>query len=184
MNKSKLPEKTQILLTSFQTWLTHQTSNSSDDILAIIQESDYTSIADLFFLRNLPVDIDRASHQTISEIKRIQPDVIICCGMAQKRSNLTIESNASWGNECLYTSVDLTELTKILMVTKISDDAGKFVCEGLYYQVLKYIRSQHLDLHCIFVHVPLLEANQSSILRDFQLMIGQFADKAIARCQK
>jgi pyroglutamyl-peptidase len=182
MNKSKLPETTKILLTSFQTWLIEQKSNSSDDLLAIIQESDYTSIANLFFLRNLPVDIYRASHQTISEIKRIQPDVIICCGMAQKRSNLTIESNASWGNECLYTSVDLTELTKILMVTKISDDAGKFVCEGLYYQVLKYIRSQHQNLHCIFVHVPLLEANQPSILRDFRLMIGKFADKAIARC--
>lgn len=184
MNKSDLPKKPKILLTSFKTWLTYQKSNSSDDLLAIIQESNYTSIANLFFLRNLPVDIERATHQTISEIKRIQPDVIICCGMAQKRNNLTIESNASWGNECLYTSVDLTELTKILMVTTISDDAGKFVCEGLYYQVLKYIQSQHLDLHCIFVHVPLLEADRASILRDFQLIIGKFADKAIARCQK
>ena len=180
MNQSELPEKIKILLTSFQTWLPHQTSNSSDDLLAEIQQSNYTSVAKLFFLRNLPVNIERATHKTITEINRIQPDVIMCCGMAQRRNKLTIESNASCGNECLYTSVDLTELIKLLTVTEISDDAGKFVCEGLYYQVLKYIRAQHRDLPCIFVHVPLLEVDRQEILQDFQSIILNVAERSTA----
>lgn len=172
MNKPELSVKTKILLTSFQTWLPQQKSNSSDDLLIKVQKMNYTSVADIFFLRNIPVDIEEASYQVIHEIKRIQPDVIISCGMAERRNKLTIESNASCLNECLYTSVDLAKLTKTLMVTEISNDAGKFVCEGLYYQLLKYIRSQQLNIHCIFVHVPFLEANQSNlILQDFHLII-------------
>jgi len=169
--------KPKILLTSFQTWLPHQKSNSSDDILAEIQKLNYSSLASLFFLRNLPVNIELASHQLIDEIKRIQPEVIICCGMAEKRKKLTIESNASCQNECLNTSIDLEEVTKVLTATKISHNAGKFVCEGLYYQILKHIQLQKKDMHCIFVHVPLLTKSQSAIQKDFHSLILYFAHR-------
>lgn len=168
--------KIKILLTSFQTWLPHQKSNSSDDLLIAIQKLDYSRYVDLLFLRNLPVDTELASQQVITEIARLNPDLIICCGMAEKRDKLTIESNASCEDECLHTSIDLIELTKKLMVTEISHDAGKFVCEGLYYRVLKHIQSQSLDCHSIFVHVPLLEnSHLGLILRDFHFIFFSVA---------
>ena len=168
--------KTKILLTSFQTWLPHQHSNSSDDLLADIQKLNYsTANISLFFLRNLPVDIKLASRQVIIEIKRIQPDVIICCGMAEKRDKLTIESNALCKDERLHSKINLTELLNLLVVTEISHDAGKFVCEGLYYQVLKYIQAQPKNIDCIFVHVPLLrDSNLGLILEDFHFMFTWF----------
>ena len=48
-----------VLLTSFQTWLEHQKSNSSDDLLNTISSSKiYNHESNsLFFLRQLPVDI-------------------------------------------------------------------------------------------------------------------------------
>lgn len=166
--------KTKFLLTSFQTWLPHQKSNSSEDLLEIIQKQN-NSFVDLFFLRNLPVDLKLASQKVISEIESIHPDAIICCGMAESRNKLTIESNATCKDKCLYTSVNLTELTKKLMVTEISHDAGKFVCEGLYYQVLKYIQSLENKIPCIFVHVPLLnQSNLNLIQRDFHDIILAF----------
>ncbi len=170
--------KTKILLTSFQTWLPHQKSNSSDDILVQIQTTVCLSNISLFFLRNLPVDIELASQQVITKLKEIQPDVIICCGMAEKRQNLTIESNASCQNKCLYTSTNLPDLIKQLVNTKISHDAGKFVCEGLYYQVLQYTQLLNEETQCIFVHVPVLNCHNSELLlNDFQFMFRWFADR-------
>lgn len=161
--------KTKILLTSFRTWLPHHKSNSSDDLLAKVKALAYPSDIDLFFLRNLPVDIRLASQAVIAEVQSLQPDVIICCGMAEKRSQLTIESHAFCQDKCLYTSVNLEKITEKLEVTKISNDAGKFVCEGLYYKILKYLELNRNNARCIFIHVPLLETiDLNLVLEDLQ----------------
>jgi pyroglutamyl-peptidase len=49
-----------VLLTSFQTWLPYQKSNSSDDLLGVIELEQF-STASLFFLRQLPVAVKQAS---------------------------------------------------------------------------------------------------------------------------
>ena len=169
--------KTKILLTSFQTWLPHQKSNSSDDLLAKIQKGNHFDDVSLFFLRNLPVDIEAASERVIAEINDLRPNVIICCGMAEKRHKPTLESNAICQDERLHTSIDLTALTNKLMITEISHNAGKFVCEGLYYKILKYIQTQEQDLHCIFAHIPLLERSDLGlILSDFDRIFLTLSD--------
>ena len=156
--------KTKILLTSFKTWLPHQESNSSDDLLVEIQKLNCLNDVSLFFLRNLPVNIELASRKTIAEIERIKPNVVMCCGMAEKRERLTIESNARHKNECLYTVIDLSKLNQKLKATEISHDAGRFVCEALYYELLKYIQVKSNNIDCIFVHVPILKSNNSSLI--------------------
>ncbi|HBW92248.1 MAG TPA: peptidase C15, partial [Cyanobacteria bacterium UBA11149] len=175
-----------ILLTSFQTWLPHQKSNSSDDLLSHLEKLEFPGIG-LSFLRKLPVDVEIAKDLTIAKIQAIGPDAIICCGMAESRTRLTVESGANSYYRSsnfdpvtfteiesksdgifLKTSVNLEKLVAGLGVTEISDNAGKFVCEGLYYQVLNYLRSRSLHIRCIFVHVPLLTpANLSDIITDF-----------------
>lgn len=160
-----------LLVTSFQTWLPHQTSNSSDDLLEII-ESKQDIFNYLYFLRRLPVDTQIATNQVIETIKVIKPQGIICCGMAESRELLTIESNAICGENCIFTPVNLDSLLASLIYTKISHDAGKFVCEGLYYQVLKYVENQNLNIPCIFVHVPILEQdNIDKIQQDFTAIV-------------
>jgi pyroglutamyl-peptidase len=126
----------------------------------------------LTFLRQLPVDVSLASQNAIATIQVLQPHVVICCGMAESRERLTIESNAIWENEQIYTSVNLERLISQLSSTYISHDAGKFVCEGLYFQVLKYFRQFHPQSHCLFVHVPVINAaNLTEILTDFRLIL-------------
>lgn len=168
-----------ILLTSFQTWRSHQKSNSSDDLLREIEKKDLAS-GTLTFLRKLPVDVFRASKEVITTIEQIQPDAIIGCGMAENRSVLTVESHARWKGDRLSTSVDLEKLVEGLSQTEISHDAGQFVCEGLYYHVLRHLGKSSLTSSCIFVHVPwLTAANISAILRDMSLIISRMvnADK-------
>lgn len=168
-----------ILLTSFQTWLRHQQANSSDDLLGELEKRDFAPGA-LTFLRKLPVDVFRASKEVITTIEDIKPDAIICCGMAENRSVLTVESRARWKGDSLSTSVDLEELVGGLSQTEISYDAGQFVCEGLYYHILRHLGKSSLTSSCIFVHVPwLTAANISAILRNMSLIISRMvnADK-------
>jgi pyroglutamyl-peptidase len=166
--------KRSFLLTSFDTWLPHQQSNSSDDLLIELAKIDSISHT-LIFLRKLPVDVALASAQVIAKIAELQPDAIICCGMAEKRTVLTVESRAAWGESVLETTVDLQQLVAATGV-EIGYDCGKFVCEGLYYSVLAYLRQAQLKIPCIFVHVPILTGeNLSSILGDFLLIIDRLA---------
>jgi pyroglutamyl-peptidase len=160
-----------LLLTSFQTWLPHQISNSSDDLLAIIEE-EQENFNDLYFLRKLPVNTQLATQKVIETITIINPQGIICCGMAESREILTIESNAVCGKDCIFTQINLDSLLTSLVYTVISHNAGKFVCEGLYYQILKYTQNHHLNIPCIFVHVPLLhKKNLDKIQQDFIAII-------------
>ncbi|MEG4075511.1 peptidase C15 [Microcoleus sp. Pol14C2] len=160
-----------ILLTSFDTWLPHQESNSSDDLLAKI--SKIKSWPDsLTFLRKLPVDFQLAPKLAIAKINQLQPDTIICCGMAESRQKLTVESCACCDRDILKTAVNLEPLVADLAATEISHEAGKFVCEALYYAVLKHICDCQIAAKCIFVHVPILtEENADIIVADFLLIL-------------
>lgn len=158
-----------ILFTSFTTWLPHQKSNSSDDLL---QEILHLRDRDTF-LRQLPVDIEQASNLAIAKIAELQPDLIICCGMAESRSQLSIEANASNRELVLTTQVNLPQLIAGIDNVAISYDAGKFVCEGLYYSILKYLQSSQLSSHCIFVHVPILNSENFTDVKNSFLTIIQ-----------
>ncbi|MCX7594021.1 MAG: peptidase C15, partial [Fischerella sp.] len=131
--------KKRLLLTSFHTWLPHQMSNSSDDLLNEVAKLDSIS-ADLSFVRLLPVDVQLASAQVLKKIAELSPDGIICCGMAEKQKQLSVESNASYGESMLQTTVDLEQLLVGTAAVEVSHDCGKVVCEGLYYSVLDYLR--------------------------------------------
>ncbi|MFM2063648.1 MAG: hypothetical protein RLZZ507_3319 [Cyanobacteriota bacterium] len=178
-----------ILLTSFDTWLSEQQSNSSDDLL--LELAKMASIYhDLNFLHRLPVDVALASSCVIAKINELQPDYVICCGMAASRKNLSVEVVASImsvqatdisSKDCpesflptiLQTTVDVEQLVAGTAAVEISYDCGKFVCEGLYYSVLDYLSQSQLPIPCIFVHVPILnQENLLGILADFVLIIN------------
>ncbi len=174
---------TKILLTSFDIWLHHHTSNSSDDLLEELSKIDFLPYS-LSFLRKLPVNIEESSSLVIAKIYQLQPDVIICCGMAEKNIKLTIESQASFQESIIKTTVDLENLLIGLSDTTISNDAGKFVCEGLYYSVLQELQTQPVaskssnknKSKCVFVHVPILTPhNLPVIVEDFRLILQKLA---------
>ncbi|MBE9094598.1 peptidase C15 [Tychonema sp. LEGE 07203] len=163
---------TKILLTSFDTWLPHQESNSSDDLLAKISLDK--SLPSLTFLRKLPVDFELAPTLAIAQINQIQPDTIICCGMAESRQKLTVESCACCDTDILKTTVNLEALVADLAATEISHEAGKFVCEALYYEVLKHICDSQIPTQCVFVHVPILTPdNTDKIVADFLSIVNR-----------
>lgn len=160
-----------ILLTSFATWLPDQKTNSSDDLLGKIAQRNST-YPTLNYLRQLPVNIQLASDIVMAKIKVLKPELIVCCGMAERRQNLSIESNATCNGSILQTNIELEKLVKENDRVKISYDAGKFVCEGLYYSVLEWITRHQLPASCVLVHVPILtEQNFNLVLDDFEFIL-------------
>jgi pyroglutamyl-peptidase len=159
-----------VLLTSFDIWKPHHVSNSSDDLLTEILNRGLLP-ENAYYLRKLPVDFQLAPKEVISKIDELQPELILCCGMAEKRTLLTVESNGSHDGEIIKTSIDIADLVEGLAGTKVSHDAGNFVCNFLYYSVLKYIQEKRINAQCLFVHVPVLNSeNLESILADFLLL--------------
>jgi len=161
-----------ILITSFSTWKSHHTTNSSDDLLHLLLEKELDSF---HHLRSIPVDFKLAPQHVLKRFDELRPRVLICCGMAEERTKLHIESRAVLSEQLLQTSVDLETLTVDLPMTEISHDAGRFVCNTLYYKTLEHLSLQEEDYHCVFIHVPVLtEENKNQLLADFISIIERF----------
>ncbi len=160
-----------ILLTSFDIWMSHHQTNSSDELLEKV--SQLSGIPHhLHFLRKLPVDFEEAPKQAIAKITELQPDLVICCGMAECRQKLTLEKQARCGKEAIATRLNLPLLIQGLKLTEISEDAGKFVCEALYYSVLTHFSPVPNQTPALFVHVPILTpTNSQPILDDFLCLL-------------
>jgi pyroglutamyl-peptidase len=156
-----------ILITSFATWKRNQPSNASDDLLeALLQTRSLPP--SVYLLRHLPVNTPVAKDMAITQITQLQPQVMLCCGMAETRQKLSLESRAIVGFQTLRTPMRLPELMQDLIHSEISHDAGQFVCNSFYYTMMDYFKTHDLSCECLFIHVPILtNANRSQILIDF-----------------
>ena len=162
-----------LLITSFSTWKLHHITNSSDDLLHLLSEKE---LGPFNFLRKLPVEFELAPQHVLAKFNELRPKVLICCGMAEERTKLNIESRAVLDEQILQTSVDLDKLTADLLMTEISHDAGEFVCNTLYYKTLEHLSSQEENHHSIFVHVPIItEENKSLLVADFISIIERLS---------
>ena len=144
-----------ILITSFQAWRSHQSSNSSDDLIAELKAQGKLS-SDVIWLRNVPVSFELAPIRVLSAIYTLQPRVVLCCGMAEKRELLSIEKQAKNGDHTLQTSVDVRNLLSKTRLSEISYDAGTYVCNHLYYRVLESINKYKTTASVLFIHIPIL----------------------------
>jgi pyroglutamyl-peptidase len=165
-----------LLLTSFDVWLPHQLSNASDDLLVALQQRQGLSsqISQITMMRKLPVDFQQAPELVCAAIEQHHPDLVVCCGMAESRQLLEVESCGCVDQDTLVTPLDLNRLTNGLAATQISNNAGQFVCNYLYYSVMKYCHLSHPETQCLFIHVPLLTlANFTAILDDFSQLLNR-----------
>ncbi|MEO1095891.1 MAG: peptidase C15 [Cyanobacteria bacterium J06638_28] len=170
---------TSLLLTSFAPWRAHQLSNTSDDLLALLQSRGQIP-EDTVLLRQLPVHFQLAPTEVISTLVTAKPAVVVCCGMAETRTHLTLERYGRFEGEHLATSLDLTQLAAGTYWTDISEDAGDYVCNYLYFRLLAYIQKSNLPTYGLFVHVPLLTPeNQELIAYDLALMLRQLKTMAL-----
>ncbi|HEY9661361.1 MAG TPA: peptidase C15 [Allocoleopsis sp.] len=165
-----------VLLSSFTTWKAHQFSNSSDDLLREVIQAPPAIAPRLHMIRHLPVNVPVALELLLNKIQQLRPDIILCCGMAESRTQLSLESRAIVADQMLYTPVPIRSLLSDLNATEISEDAGRFVCNGLYYAILNHLQGSALATQCLFVHVPpLTSQNRKNVVVDFCRILEKLA---------
>lgn len=169
------PVTQRLLITSFAPWLAHQRANSSDQLVAeLAQMPDLADSVAVF--RQLPVNLPVARSLTIAQFQQVRPRILLCCGMAESRSELNLEAQAVWpdavrGESVLKTRLDVEQLATSLPHTVVSRDAGRFVCNSLYHAMLNYV-SSYPDCDALFLHVPLLTPqNRTSLIQAFRALI-------------
>lgn len=162
-----------LLLTSFAPWKAHQESNSSDDLVYLLAERKQLP-TNTILIRRLPVHFQLAPCQVLSALFQYKPDTVVCCGMAESRSLLNLERYGRSHHDRLETSLDLEQLCEHTKWTTISEDAGNYVCNALYFQLLAHIRQNDLATRALFIHVPPLNAyNREAIAQDLHKILAE-----------
>lgn len=132
-----------ILLTAFA-----GKTNTSKLLLDSIQAADKQLLTNSFV---------SSEKQMLTAIQKVNPDFLIAFGQKPKVSCIYIESQAR-KNNVFKTNFDyfglLESLNKCDIEYKLSDNAGHYLCNHVYYESLKYIKENNLCTRAIFIHVP------------------------------
>ena len=144
-----------------------RTTNASKEVVSLI--TDYQT-------KELPVSWSKIPC-LIKEILSNNPDYLFLVGEAGSYKEITIERTAhnvsggkdnedvnrdnapiiSNGPDELTTKFDLSKVNY-----RISDDAGKYLCNYIYYLTLSY----SLNTKVLFVHLPYIENNLNNLKDD------------------
>ena len=104
-------------------------------------------------------------NQLIKELNKNEYDLVISFGQAPIEKD-TIKIETIGRNNIEYkTKYDFTILKQKLdnkFTTIISNDAGNYLCNNIYFNGLKYIEDNKLKTDMIFIHIPMIN-NISSI---------------------
>ena len=147
----------------------------------------------------LPVDFRTAGDRLRSYIERHTPDVVLMLGQSRKFAGLSIERVAlnlmdaakpdNNGyipvNEVIYPDGKTAYLTtfhvrKLVeachqkgIAAQVSNSAGTYVCNRVYYEALYTIAKNRLHTQALFVHLPYLpEQGKEPALKKDQLLAG------------
>lgn len=144
-------------------------------------------------LELLPVAYRRSGSRIRALLEELQPDLCICLGVAQNRRQVCLERIAMNLDDCslvdndgdlaqereitageslaLRSGMNLTELREAVIgldhalaaELSISNHAGNYVCNHVYYNALQHIACRRLATQCLFIHVPMTRECSSSL---------------------
>lgn len=132
----------------------------------------------------LPVVYGEAAARLLDLIKEHRPDCVLAVGQAAGRSGISLESTAvnrraasvpdNAGNRYSGEAIEegapeslparlpldvlLHELQAADIPAKISASAGTYVCNDLFYSLLRYMETEMPSLRGGFIHIPAIDA--------------------------
>ncbi|BBM85511.1 pyroglutamyl-peptidase I [Candidatus Uabimicrobium amorphum] len=135
--------------------------------------------------RVLPTEYNSARDILQQLIATISPQIILLLGVAATRNVVSLERVALNLNDCsipdnagctyqgkliekqgplaYFATLPLQDLQEKLLqngiATEISNHAGTYVCNHIFYLALHQIQQMQLDTACGFIHIPLVPAD-------------------------
>lgn len=131
----------------------------------------------------LPTVYGQAGELLLKELKDYQPDIAICVGQAGGRKEITVErvainikdentpDNAGnlatdlpispEGQTAYFTTLPIKKIVSAIknqqISASISNSAGTFVCNEIFYKLLQYAAETGHPKRCGFIHIPYLK---------------------------
>ena len=167
-----------ILVTGFDPFGGESVNPASEILKRLPDQVDGAEIIRL----SVPTVRYRCTERVIEEIRRSDPDVILCLGQAGGRAKITVERVGinvddqripdNEGNQVIDEPIyadgpdayfSNLPVKKIVQYTndagipaEVSNTAGTFICNHLLYSVRYWMERLHLDKKSGFIHVPYL----------------------------
>lgn len=133
--------------------------NGKNNSSKILLDNINTSMDNKLYLKN---SFKTSVEQLEKKIIKNEYDLIISFGQCPLDFNvIKLETNGKSDKENLSTMYDLTSFKNNLQNNNykviLSNDAGNYLCNNIYYHGLKIIRNNNLKCNMIFIHIPMLE---------------------------
>ena len=166
-----------ILLTGFEPFGGEEINPSWEAVVRVAKKADFAKITPLLLPTEYYVSVDVA----VNAIKELRPDAVLSVGQAGGRASVSFENvavniadsdlpdnsgrilhtvNCYGGPDRLFSTMPLKEMVDAVnkrgFPAYISHNAGRFVCNHVFYGVMKYILDEGLNIKAGFSHVPFL----------------------------
>jgi pyroglutamyl-peptidase len=125
--------------------------NSSNILLDNISKNNKY---DCLYLEN---DFIKSENQLIEKIKFNKYDLIFSFGQKPIIKSIYIEKigkNELINMDTNYNFIGLKDFLGKYYKIKISENAGKYLCNNIYYKGLNYIYENKLKAKMLFIHIP------------------------------
>ena len=176
-----------VLITGFNSFANIETNPSQLIVEKIDQQKFLPEIQ--LTPKVLPTEYTAAGDKLQQLIATISPQIILLLGVAGKRQVVSLERVALNLDDCsipdnagckyqaklieekgplaYFATLPLQDLQKELsqngIATEISNHAGTYVCNHVFYLALHQMKKMQLDAACGFIHVPLVPADGSVV---------------------
>ncbi|QDS34336.1 pyroglutamyl-peptidase I [Brevibacillus brevis] len=133
-------------------------------------------------LRQIPTVFDKSIEQLYAAIEETNPDIVLCIGQAGGRGDIAVERVAinvndaripdNEGNQPIDTPIRengptgywstlpikaiVHELKQQGVPASISQTAGTYVCNHLFYGLMHYLAEKEASIRGGFIHIPYL----------------------------
>ncbi|MCB1216461.1 pyroglutamyl-peptidase I [bacterium] len=171
-----------ILVTGFEPF-GRLVDNPSQRLLGQLCAADFHAAAELR-LELLPTSYAGSEQRIRALLDELHPQLCLCLGVAQNRQAICLERVAVNLDDCsladnageLRSGREIVSGTPLAMQSRlplgelieatgtgedgelrftISNYAGNFVCNHVYYAALEYTARRSMSTQCLFVHVPM-----------------------------
>jgi pyroglutamyl-peptidase len=141
----------------------------------IIDRIESRNVLEKIYLVN---SFETSKNQLESELEKKVYDYIIIFGQKPKVKAIYLEQRACVKGHKLTTNFEYTQLESILnengLKAEISNNAGNYLCNYIFYRGLKFINENNLNTKMIFVHIPSVKNIESidSLAKVFSVFIN------------
>ena len=172
-----------IIVTGFEAFL----KNNENPSLEVIRLLPKSIKGHFIHTLELPVAYDDCFDPLKKLIEKVNPEIVICLGLAQGRKFITPERVAinlkdvsapdnngliqqdvkisETGKNAYFTTLPIKQMvanmTEKGIPARLSNTAGTYVCNNVMYHLLEYNERNNLKMKAGFIHVPLMDEQKN-----------------------